>query len=78
NVDFADVKSVMKDAGSALMGIGTASGEDRAVQAAEMAIASPLLEASIEGAHGALLFFQGGSNMGLFEIQKAAELVRES
>ncbi|MDO4664880.1 MAG: cell division protein FtsZ [Actinomycetaceae bacterium] len=78
NVDFNDVKSVMKDAGSALMGIGTATGEDRAVQAAEMAIASPLLEASIEGAHGALLFFQGGSNMGLFEIHKAAELVREA
>ncbi|MDO5727526.1 MAG: cell division protein FtsZ, partial [Bowdeniella nasicola] len=68
NLDFADVKSVMKDAGSALMGIGAASGEDRAVQAAEMAISSPLLEASIDGAHGVLISVQGGSNLGLFEI----------
>ncbi|MDO5673128.1 MAG: cell division protein FtsZ [Actinomycetaceae bacterium] len=78
NVDFADVKSVMKDAGSALMGIGSATGDDRAVRAAELAIASPLLEASIDGAHGVLLFFQGGSDMGLAETQQAAELVKEA
>ncbi|WP_067782888.1 cell division protein FtsZ [Actinomyces vulturis] len=78
NVDFNDVKSVMQDAGGALMGIGAATGEDRAVQATEMAIASPLLETSIDGAHGVLLFFQGGSDLGLFEISQAAELVREA
>lgn len=78
NVDFADVESVMKNAGTALMGIGTATGEDRALRAAEAAVASPLLEASIEGAHGVLLFFQGGSDLGLMEVSKAAELVRES
>ncbi|MDO4606596.1 MAG: cell division protein FtsZ [Bowdeniella nasicola] len=78
NLDFADVKSVMKDAGSALMGIGAASGEDRAVQAAELAISSPLLEASIDGAHGVLLSIQGGSDLGLFEIHEAARLVQEN
>lgn len=78
NVDFADVESVMKNAGTALMGIGTATGEDRALRAAEAAVASPLLEASIDGAHGVLLFFQGGSDLGLMEVSKAAELVRES
>lgn len=78
NLDFADVKSVMKDAGSALMGIGAASGEDRAVQAAEMAISSPLLEASIDGAHGVLISVQGGSNLGLFEIHEASRLVQEN
>ena len=78
NVDFNDVKSVMQDAGSALMGIGSATGEDRALTATEQAIASPLLETSIEGAHGVLLFFQGGSDLGLFEISNAAELVREA
>lgn len=78
NVDFADVKSVMKDAGSALMGIGSAQGEDRALRAAEAAIASPLLEASIDGAHGVLFFFQAASDIGLFEIQQAAMLVKES
>lgn len=78
NVDFADVKSVMKDAGTALMGIGTATGEDRAVRAAEAAVASPLLEASIEGAHGVLIFFQGGSDLGLHEVSNAADLVGES
>ncbi len=78
NVDFADVKSVMQGAGSALMGIGSARGEDRAVQAAEMAISSPLLEASIDGAHGVLLSFQGGSDLGLFEINEAARLVQEA
>ena len=78
NLDFADVKSVMAGAGSALMGIGSARGEDRAVAAAEMAISSPLLEASIEGAHGVLLSVAGGSDLGLFEINEAAQLVAEA
>ncbi|WP_175953942.1 cell division protein FtsZ [Schaalia sp. Marseille-Q2122] len=78
NVDFNDVKSVMKDAGSAIMGIGAASGEDRAVRAVEMAISSPLLEASIDGAHGVLMFFQGGSDLGLQEIYQSSLLVREA
>ena len=77
NLDFADVKSVMQGAGSALMGIGHAQGEDRAVKAAELAIASPLLEASIDGAYGVLLSIQGGSDLGLFEINEAARLVQE-
>ncbi len=78
NLDFADVKSVMQGAGSALMGIGSARGDDRAVQAAEFAISSPLLEASIDGAHGVLLSIQGGSDLGLFEINEAARLVQEA
>ena len=78
NLDFADVKSVMANAGSALMGIGSARGDDRAVQAAEMAVSSPLLEASIEGAHGVLLSIAGGSDLGLFEINEAAALVSQS
>jgi cell division protein FtsZ len=78
NLDFADVKSIMAGAGSALMGIGSARGEDRAVAAAEMAISSPLLEASIEGAHGVLLSVAGGSDLGLFEINEAAQLVSEA
>ena len=78
NLDFADVKSVMQGAGSALMGIGSARGEDRAVQAAEQAISSPLLEASIDGAYGVLLSIQGGSDLGLFEINEAARLVQEA
>ncbi len=78
NLDFADVKSVMQGAGSALMGIGSSRGEDRAVQAAELAISSPLLEASIDGAHGVLLSIQGGSDLGLFEIHEAARLVQEA
>ncbi|MEY3908116.1 MAG: hypothetical protein RLZZ90_23 [Actinomycetota bacterium] len=78
NLDFADVKSVMKGAGSALMGIGTAKGEDRAVRAAEIAVSSPLLEASIEGAHGVLLLIQGASDLGLHEIDEAARLVQEA
>jgi cell division protein FtsZ len=78
NLDFADVKSIMQGAGSALMGIGSARGEDRAVQAAELAISSPLLEASIDGAHGVLLSVQGGSDLGLFEINEAARLVQEA
>ena len=78
NLDFADVKSVMSNAGSALMGIGSSRGDDRAVQAAELAISSPLLEASIDGAHGVLLSIQGGSDLGLFEINEAARLVQEA
>jgi cell division protein FtsZ len=78
NLDFADVKSVMQGAGSALMGIGTAKGEDRAVRAAEMAVSSPLLEASIDGAHGVLLLVQGASDLGLHEIDEAARLVQEA
>jgi cell division protein FtsZ len=78
NLDFADVKSVMSGAGSALMGIGSARGEDRAVEAARMAVSSPLLEASIDGARGVLLSVSGGSDLGLFEINEAARLVSES
>ena len=78
NLDFADVKAVMQNAGTALMGIGAATGEDRAVQAAEAAIASPLLEASIEGAHGVLFYVQGGSDLGIFEVNEAARLVQEA
>jgi cell division protein FtsZ len=78
NLDFADVKSVMQNAGSALMGIGTAKGEDRAIRASEIAVSSPLLEASIEGAHGALLLVQGASDIGLHEIDEAARLVQEA
>ncbi|MFK4542389.1 cell division protein FtsZ [Streptomyces tendae] len=78
NLDFADVKSVMSEAGSALMGIGSARGDDRAVAAAEMAISSPLLEASIDGARGVLLSISGGSDLGLFEINEAAQLVSEA
>jgi len=78
NLDFADVKSVMQGAGSALMGIGSSRGADRAIKAAELAVESPLLEASIEGAHGVLLSIQGGSNLGIFEINDAAQLVKEA
>lgn len=78
NLDFADVKSVMQGAGSALMGIGSSRGADRAIKAAELAVASPLLEASIEGARGVLLSIQGGSNLGMFEINDAAKLVQDS
>ncbi len=78
NLDFADVKSVMSGAGSALMGIGSARGEARATRAAELAISSPLLEASIDGAHGVLLSIAGGSDIGLFELSEAAELVAQS
>jgi cell division protein FtsZ len=76
NLDFADVKTVMTDAGSALMGIGSARGENRAIRAAELAISSPLLEASIDGAMGVLLSVAGGSDLGLFEINEACELVQ--
>ncbi len=78
NLDFADVKSVMANAGSALMGIGSARGDDRSVVAAEQAVSSPLLEASIDGAHGVLLSIAGGSDLGLFEINEAAALVAQS
>jgi cell division protein FtsZ len=78
NLDFADVKSVMSGAGSALMGIGSARGEGRAVQAAQKAINSPLLEASMDGAHGVLLAIAGGSDLGLFEINESASLVQEA
>jgi cell division protein FtsZ len=78
NLDFADVKSVMAGAGSALMGIGSARGEARSIRAAELAISSPLLEASIDGARGVLLSIAGGSDLGLFEISEAAELVAQS
>ncbi|WP_227767091.1 cell division protein FtsZ [Zhaonella formicivorans] len=75
NLDFADVKTIMKDTGSALMGIGRASGEKRAAEAAKMAISSPLLETSIEGAKGVLLNITGGGNLGLFEVNEAAEII---
>ena len=78
NVDFADVKGVMSGAGTALMGIGSARGDGRALKAAEMAINSPLLEASMEGALGVLLSVAGGSDLGLFEINEAASLVQDS
>ncbi|AQA22571.1 MULTISPECIES: cell division protein FtsZ [Rhodococcus] len=78
NVDFADVKGVMSGAGSALMGIGSSRGEGRAIKAAESAINSPLLEASMEGARGVLLSIAGGSDLGLFEINEAASLVQEA
>jgi len=75
NLDFADVRTIMRDAGSALMGIGTASGENRAAEAARAAVSSPLLETSIEGATGILLNITGGSEIGLFEVNEAAEVV---
>jgi cell division protein FtsZ len=75
NLDFADVRTVMQDAGSALMGIGTATGDNRAHEAAKAAISSPLLESSIEGAQGVLLSIAGGSDLGLFEVNEAAEVV---
>lgn len=78
NLDFADVKSVMKDAGSALMGIGYASGENRASEAAESAISSPLLEASIEGAHGALICVSGGSTLQLREVYEASNMIQQA
>jgi cell division protein FtsZ len=75
NLDFADVRAIMRDAGSALMGIGSASGESRAAEAARTAVSSPLLESSIEGATGILLNVSGGSDVGLFEVNEAAEVV---
>ena len=76
NTDFADVKTILSDAGSALMGIGQAVGDERAVSAAKQAISSPLLESAIDGARGILLNITGPSNMGLFEMNKAAEIVQ--
>ncbi|HSX22939.1 MAG TPA: cell division protein FtsZ [Gaiellaceae bacterium] len=75
NLDFADVRTIMRDAGSALMGIGIASGENRAAEAARAAVSSPLLETSIEGATGILLNITGGPGIGLFEVNEAAEVV---
>jgi cell division protein FtsZ len=75
NTDFADVKMIMNNAGSALMGIGYGSGEGRSLAAARNAISSPLLEASIEGARGILLTISGGSDLGLFEVNEAAEVI---
>ncbi|MGE5550315.1 MAG: cell division protein FtsZ [Bacteroidota bacterium] len=78
NVDFADVRTIMSQAGSALMGIGVARGENRAVEAAKAAISSPLLETSIDGAKGVLLNITGGRNLGLFEVNEAAEVVTDA
>lgn len=78
NLDFADVRTIMDNAGSALMGIGVCTGEDRAVKAAKAAISSPLLEASIEGARGILLNITGSSSLGLFEVNDAAEIIAEA
>jgi cell division protein FtsZ len=78
NLDFADVRTIMHDAGSALMGIGSASGENRAAEAAKTAISSPLLESNVEGATGVLLNITGGSDLGLFEVNEAAEIVQSA
>ena len=78
NLDFADVRTIMQDAGSALMGIGTSNGENRAAEAARIAISSPLLEESVEGATGILLNMTGGKELGLFEVNEAAEIVKEA
>ena len=75
NTDFADVKMIMSNAGTAIMGIGSASGDGRAVNAARAAITSPLLEASIEGARGILLNIVGGTDLGIFEVNEAAEII---
>jgi cell division protein FtsZ len=75
NLDFADVRTIMREAGSALMGIGSASGDNRAAEAARSAVSSPLLESSIEGATGILLNITGGPDIGLFEVNEAAEVV---
>ncbi len=78
NLDFADVRTIMHEAGSALMGIGTAAGENRASEAAKIAISSPLLEESVEGATGILLNITGGNDLGLFEVNEAAEIVQSA
>ena len=78
NLDFADVRTIMQDAGSALMGIGSASGENRATEAARNAISSPLLEQSVEGASGILLNITGGADLGLFEVNEAAEIIQSA
>ncbi|MFO8060247.1 MAG: cell division protein FtsZ, partial [Bacillota bacterium] len=77
NLDFADVRAIMMGTGTALMGIGTASGDNRAAEAARNAISSPLLEASIDGAKGVLLNITGDPSLGLLEVNEAAELIRE-
>jgi cell division protein FtsZ len=76
NLDFADVRTIMRDAGTALMGIGSANGENRAAEAAKIAISSPLLEESVDGATGILLNITGGHDLGLFEVNEAAEIVQ--
>jgi cell division protein FtsZ len=78
NLDFADVKTIMRDAGSSMMGIGTATGEQRAVEAARAAVMSPLLEVNIQGARGILFNVTGGSDLGLFEVNEAAEVIKEA
>src|SRR5580658_7045279 len=78
NLDFADVRTIMQDAGTALMGIGNAGGENRAAEAAKIAISSPLLEESVEGAMGILLNITGGHDLGLFEVNEAAEIVQSA
>src|SRR5580765_5016802 len=78
NLDFADVRTIMQDAGSALMGIGGAAGENRCAEAAKVAISSPLLEESVEGATGILLNITGGRDIGLFEVNEAAEIVQSA
>jgi cell division protein FtsZ len=78
NLDFADVRTIMEDAGSALMGIGSAAGEARAAEAAKAAISSPLLEESVEGATGILLNITGGKDLGLFEVNEAAEIIQSA
>jgi cell division protein FtsZ len=78
NLDFADVRTIMEDAGSALMGIGEASGENRAAEAAKNAVSSPLLEQSVEGATGILLNITGGADLGLFEVNEAAEIIQSA
>ena len=78
NLDFADVRTIMHDAGSALMGIGIASGESRCADAARAAISSPLLEESIDGATGILLNITGGRDLGLFEVNEAAEIIQNA
>ena len=78
NLDFADVRAIMQDAGSALMGIGTSTGESRAAEAAKAAISSPLLEESVEGATGILLNITGGKDLGLFEVNEAAEIIHSA
>ena len=78
NLDFADVRTIMSNSGSALMGIGESSSENRGVEAAKAAISSPLLEASIEGATGIILNITGGTDLGLFEVNEAAEIVHDA
>jgi cell division protein FtsZ len=78
NLDFADVRTIMQDAGSALMGIGQATGESRASEAAKAAVSSPLLEESVEGASGILLNITGGKDLGLFEVNEAAEIIHSA